>query len=271
MFVRDRHHFTLDNDWQNYFLISFSSGFSLLNDFTCKAYKYTANLFGSLSTLILLYILAERFLSIKFPVESNLLRKKKCQLIYFLSMVVVNSVYFIPTLVYHSIQTKISDDNSRVEICELSDDTKIPISFFLFISRTIVPLILMATFSMLLIYKIVKSKSRMATFYTARENEIFKKNISLALAAIEINFFIFFSNLPIIIIYQRRNIVQECFIILFSYVFYCVYAFKFYFFLLFISLFRREFFSFIFHKKASSNQNSNNNNANNDIEINLLQ
>ena len=67
----------------NYFSYGFSMTFSLLNDFTCKVYKYSANLFASLSTFILLYILVERFLAIKFPVESNLLRGKKYQSVYF--------------------------------------------------------------------------------------------------------------------------------------------------------------------------------------------
>ena len=82
--------------------------FTHLIDTACKVYKYTGYVVCSYSSLILFYILLERFLVVAFPVESNLLRSKKCQLVYFIAVTMINMAYYIPTLVGYSIQTKVS-------------------------------------------------------------------------------------------------------------------------------------------------------------------
>ncbi len=60
----------------------YSTGIYLFSSVSCKLFVYLSISFYSLSSLILIYILIESYLSIKYPVESNLLRKNKPQFIY---------------------------------------------------------------------------------------------------------------------------------------------------------------------------------------------
>ena len=107
-------------------------------------------------------------------------------------MALINGVYLIPALVFYNVQTRVSRDNSTVELCDLTDDSKVVVSLFLFISRIFIPLLIMVPFTILLVYSIVKSNSNMRTFYTAREQKIFKKDVRLSIMAIVLNFLIFF-------------------------------------------------------------------------------
>jgi len=234
----------------NYLKTGFSFSFSLLNVFTCKVYKFSASLVSSFSSFILLYILVERFLALKHPVENNFLRKKKCQMAYFVAITLINIVFLLPTLFYHSIQTKVLNTNVTVKICDLVDDSKTVVKSFLFISRTFIPFVLIVLFTILLIYTIIKSKSRLSTFYSDRENLIFKKDVNLSITAVLINFLIIFCNIPIIVAYSYNQIAHpERTFVIFSYFFYCIYGIKFYFFIIFNSLFRKEFLNLILLKR----------------------
>ena len=82
----------------NYLMYGFSIGFSSLNETACKIYKYTVHSFGSLSKFCLIYILIERYLAIKFPVESNFLRSKGTQLVYYIAITVTSCIYYMPAL-----------------------------------------------------------------------------------------------------------------------------------------------------------------------------
>ena len=236
----------------NYFESALSIRFSALNDFACKTYKYMAYLLSSPSHLFLLYILVERFLVIKFPVESNLLQKKKFQLNYFITILVINIFYFMPILTYFNIQTKVLDNNSTIRSCECKKDSIYIIEIQLYFSRIFIPLLLIVLFSILLVYTIIKSKSRMSTFYTPRENVIFKKDINLSIMSIGINVLILSLRLPGIFLYYNLISLPDYFSLFFYYLFNCIYAFKFYFFFSFNSLFRQEFLEFCFRKNRSS-------------------
>jgi len=50
-----------------------------------------------------------------------------------------------------------------------------------FISKILLPLVLIVLFSIILIYKIIKTKSKVSTFYSKKENEIFRKDVNLAI------------------------------------------------------------------------------------------
>ena len=235
----------------NYFLNAFSFGFSVLNDSTCKIYKYAVSSFFPLSYLNLLYIFFERFLAIKYPVESNRFRSKKYQLRYLLIIIVSNCVLFLPQLFNNNIQEKISSDNSSIKVCDITDGMK-SFQYIAFTSENFFPFLIMLLFSVLLIYRIVKSNRRMSTFYTPNEIIIFKKDVRLSIMAIVWNFLIISFNLPLIYVYYNRLYFPEYVLFFFLYLYFCSFAFKFYFFLIFIPLFRQELWSVCF-KKADEN------------------
>jgi hypothetical protein len=81
----------------------YSMGLLLLHFFFCKLFGFLTISLSSLSSFILIYILVESYLSIKYPVESNLLRKNKPQFIYMIVIFLINLVYFSPIILSYNI------------------------------------------------------------------------------------------------------------------------------------------------------------------------
>ena len=138
----------------NYLVNGFSIGFSLLHDSTCKIYKYTAHVIASLSRFCLIYILIERYLAIKFPVESNCLRTKTTQLVYHITVTVIACIYYIPVLVYFKIQHQISSNNSTAvaaaaaaSFCDPTPDKKLTMQLLTLVSKVAIPAVLILVFS----------------------------------------------------------------------------------------------------------------------------
>ena len=139
----------------NYFLIGFSNGFSLLNAFTCKMYQFTVHITTTLSKFCLIYILIERFLAIQFPVESNCLRKQSYQLVYFIVVTVIDCLYFMPVPFFFTIQyqtQQLNSDNSTATYCNPTPDRKLTMQLLTFVSETAIPAVLIVLFTVVLIY-----------------------------------------------------------------------------------------------------------------------
>jgi hypothetical protein len=136
----------------------YSTGIYLLSSFACKFTIYLAISFYSLSSLILIYILIESYLSIKYPVESNLLRKNRPQFIYLIITFIINLIYFSPLISSYNI---ISIDNSTSNLACAIESNKNEISVLMSINIILLPLILIIFFSTNLIYKIITTKERM--------------------------------------------------------------------------------------------------------------
>ena len=104
------------------------------------------------------------------------------------------------------------------------------------------PAVIIVAFSIVLVYAIVQSNSRMSTFYTHREIETFKKDVQLSIMAIVMNVLIIAGSFPIIII----GYISKAFVFSLCICFYlCICTFKLYFFLAFSSLFREAFVSIV--------------------------
>jgi len=237
---------TLINYYLNYaFLIGLFFKFNI----TCKIFYYFVCSFSSISSLLLIYILIERYLSITYPVESNLLRNNKIQFAYLIIIIVLNLVYFSPVLYYyHSTLTL----NSTLNDCSRDSNGENIISYLTFISRILLPLFLIFLFSIILIYKIIKSKSRIYTFYSDREKLIFKKDVHLSIISILFNLIQFSFTLPVLISYFLFD--QKSITFTFTlYIYYFSFAFNFYFLLASNSLFRSEFWNIFSRKKSPSN------------------
>ena len=74
----------------------YSTGPYFITNFSCNLLFYLTISLTSLSSFILIYILIESYLSIKYPVESNLLKKKKPQFIYTIIIFIINLIYYLP-------------------------------------------------------------------------------------------------------------------------------------------------------------------------------
>jgi len=239
----------------NYYCVNaFSIGITLLTNWGCKLFNYSLSYsFSTVSTLLLIYILIERFLSIKYPVESNILRNKKTQLIYFLFILILNHIYYFPILFsYHLIPGYYSNNTYFRPSCTYYENYNKTMSILLFFGRFFFPLLLIFTFTVLLVCSYYKSNSRMSTFYTDKERKMFKKDVHISIMSIFYNIIQFSFNLPLNLLYFGYK--QNTTLLLFSfYIFYLSYAFNFYFILTSSSLFRREFIS-MFKKKTFENE-----------------
>lgn len=77
----------------------------MISSVTCKLFYFVGFQAASVSPLVHVYITFERFLSIKYPVESNLLRKTSIQLKLLLAFVLINLALYSPMYFHHDIIT----------------------------------------------------------------------------------------------------------------------------------------------------------------------
>lgn len=227
----------------NYLAYSYSIGFSLISSFSCKIFRYLSYVFSPVSSMLLIYILIERYLSVKYPVESNMLQIKKIQYIYIISIVILNFIYFLPTFFYYDIRfidLALSNSTTKTIICKIDDDNEVPFYLF-FTSRIIIPSFFIFIFTILLIFKVIQIRNNILTFYSKSEIEKFRKDVYSAVISILANFIIVAFNLPISIIFFINGNYNNTVYMLSLNIFYLSYSFNFYFFILTNSLFRKEF------------------------------
>ena len=79
----------------------YSTGPYYFTNFSCNLLSCLTISLISLSSFILIYILIESYFSIKYPVESNLLKKKKPQFIYTITIFIFNLIYFLPIFFHY--------------------------------------------------------------------------------------------------------------------------------------------------------------------------
>jgi hypothetical protein len=235
----------------------FSNSLLTVSIYSCKLLVYLTYTLCFLSSFLLIYILFESYLSIKYPVESNLLRNNKPQFIYFMIIFIINLIYCFPVFLYSNliqIKSVINHTTTVSIMCTLEPSEKHKIETITLINRFILPIFLIIFFSTVLIHKICASSSRINTFYSDREREKFKKDVYLSIISILFNLIQYSFNIPIIIILFIFHDNESTIYFLGSNIFYLSYAFNFYFLLIVNSLFRENFYS-IFNKNSRSNIN----------------
>jgi hypothetical protein len=233
---------------------AYSIGIFLLSIFSCKLFIYLSFALCSLSSFNLIYILIESYLSIKYPVESNLLRKNKPQFIYTTVIYIINLIYFLPIFLISGIiqvHPRITNNNETFNLtCTFKTTEEHGVQALIFINRILLPLFLIIFFSTILIHKIYTSTSRMNTFYSDRERIKFKKDVRLSIISISFNFIQNAFSIPLFIEFFIFNNRHSLVYFLSINIFYLSYAFTFYFLLLVNSLFRKEFFSIFIKSQA---------------------
>jgi hypothetical protein len=235
-----------------YLKYAFSIDIIFSYNFSCKIFFYFICSLSPISSLLLIYILIERYLSISYPVESNVLNKNKIQSTYLIIIIILNLLYFLPVPYYYRSELNVNSAIINDYACSSDSNGKHIISIQSFISKTLLPLFLIILFSIILIYKIIKSKSRIATFYSDREKLIFKKDVKLSIISIFFNLIQFSFFLPLLFTHIKSD--EKNFSLVFTlYIFYFSYAFNFYFLLASNSLFRNEFCDIFVKKKLENN------------------
>lgn len=210
---------------------------------TCKLNIYFAYSLANISPMILVYISIERLIEIRYPVKRFVLQKSRNQLIYLFCIISFNVIYYTP-FAFEITRKKPIDDPNASETCmfnNISYDSWL--SYMDMVNRVLIPFILMTISSILLVYSIFRSRSRVFKNYTTMENRVFKKDLKLAMTSLLLNFFYIVLSLPVSIIelLDYSHIAHELGMSLF----YATYSVNFYVVLVSNILFREEFLLFM--------------------------
>ena len=226
----------------------------LVSDFWCKTYTYMLNSIASIPPMILVYISIERFISIKYPNRSHLMRKKSNQIVYLLAVLIFNFVFYLPVLYLYELKpnsfTSSTSHSFIHERCTFAESGNV-LFLMIFTNRIFLPSFLMLTATCLLIQTIFNSRNRIHANYSYRENSIFRKDVKFAFTSLTINVMFIILNLPFIIAYFLFNF-SVIFTVLTLNLFLLSYAINFYLILISNYLFRKQFFLLFSNKSKNS-------------------
>lgn len=236
----------------------------LISEKWCKGFTYFLNSTASIPPMLLVYISIERFVSIKHPAKSYLLRNKTRQNGYLIVVVLFNFLFYLPILYLYELKyinrsfNGSTDSNDQIlePVCTFADSGNV-IFIMIFTNRIFLPFVMMFTATVLLIHTIFSSRNRIQSNYSFRENQTFRKDIKFAFTSLTINVMFLILNLPFILVY---------FVFKFSIVlivstlnlFLISYAINFYLILMSNYLFRKQFYRLLVPKRKTFNYNTNN-------------
>ena len=212
----------------------------LVSSIMCKILKYFYYIYDSIPPMLIVYISIERYVSITYPSKKLLLRKKKTQLIYLISVMAYVFTSYVFVLFYIDIIPVDSTSNMTLK-CSFNDSyVEHVIEYIDLIVSLLIPFILMIFCTILLTYRIVHSRRKLkAAICTANTGH---KYLKFSLTSLLLNMFylvlcfpfhfseILFPNVNLNIFYFLKYMVFLCY----GLDFYLVYISN--------SLFRCEFY-----------------------------
>jgi len=167
-----------------YLQYSFNIDPTILSNVMCKLWWYIIYSFDSQSSMLLVYISIDRYVSIKIPSFRFFMRKRNNQLIFFIFKFMFNLIYYLP-VVYNSTLVIITNETLT---CSFRDQYAQDLISYMDLANLIIfPSTLILIFSILLGIEVIKSRSRILDNFLKEENEFFFKNISLTISLIVIN------------------------------------------------------------------------------------
>jgi hypothetical protein len=217
--------------------LTFNIDPTILSNVLCKLWWYLNYSLATQSSMLLVYISIDRYVSIKMPAQRFFMRKRNNQLIYFIFIFMFNLVYFLPVAYNYTLIAK-NDTSTCMFNNQYSQDL---ISYMDLVNRVILPSFPIMIFSTLLGIEVIKSRSRISSNFQREENESFFNNIRLATTSLFFNIIYILLQLPISVYYFLPNYIQLDGFEFSFYLFYLSYSINS--FILFISssLYRKEF------------------------------
>lgn len=231
----------------SYIQYGYTFAFNTISVQLCKIGNYINFSLAIVSPMLLMYISIDRFISIKYPSKRFILRKKNTQFLFFVFTIVFNFSYYIPVYLFKDVYTVYNNQTNKTsQVCRIDSlELMLVVSLLDLVNRVIVPFTVMFVCSILLIYSLFESRSRIVENFLAEENKTFFTEIRLATTSLSLNLIYILLNLPISIIDIFPQIYTLNLFIYSYYLFYLSYALNFYILLLSNSLFRKEFFNFL--------------------------
>jgi hypothetical protein len=176
-----------------YLQLSFNIDPALYSSVIYKLFYYLNYSLATQSSMQLVYISIDRYVSMKFPALRFFLRKRNNQLIYFIFIFMFNLMYYLPVAYNYSL-IAIND----TLVCSFNNQySQDLISYIDLANRSILPSMLIIPFSTLLGIEVIKSRNRILANFQKEENEYFNNNIRLATTSILLNIINLLVQLPI--------------------------------------------------------------------------
>ena len=219
----------------------------IISSVGCKIYQYFNYGLDALSPFCLVYISVEKFISIAYPNKRLILKKKNIQIYYFVSLCVFNIFYHLNVPISYD---TVAISNTTTICFFNNDENQLTVTLMDLIDFILIPFILMIIFSTLLIITIFKSRSKVNN--SLKENKRLKKDIKFSISLLSMNLLFILLNLPdeIDLFLPFNNEIYSPLAQLCNLSF----AINFYLILFTNSLFRKEFISLFFNKKAKNQQ-----------------
>jgi hypothetical protein len=237
---------------------NFTGYLNQISSLICKLAIFFNRSFSAVSPLLIVYISIDRYISIQSPGKRFYLRKEKIQLFYFIFVIIYNLIYYIPVLIYIDlIETNSTKNNTiiKTKTCSYRKTEQLMlISVMDATNRVLIPFSLMLASSLLLIYCLFKSRTRIVENFLAEENKTFYIEIRLATVSISLNLIFLLLNIPYCIVRLFPSFSNQNIFLYSYYLFYFSFAINFYILLLSNSLFRAEFFN-LFKKTKKNGEN----------------
>lgn len=220
-----------------------------------------------ISGLILVYISAHRFFSIKFPKNNFFTKDKRNNLIFIALLLIYNGLFYSPVFIFsgfvryeNALIGNSTNTTYRIGCSFLNTEYMTILALMDLINSALIPFILMTIFSILLIAYIFKIRQKISSktkLSSASDKKKFKKDIKFSLTIISLNVLFLVLNVPTMYVglIELNNLPLKSFI---NYLYYASYGCNFYVLVLSNSLFRSEFLQIFqqkkIHQKTSSNQ-----------------
>jgi len=228
----------------NYLNSAFNLNLLIISKYACKLCIYLTIWLGTIPPYILIYISVEKIIATKYPSRKYFLRKTETQVIYFLIILSLNSVYNLITIFVTDI-IMIPIENSTtttISVCGFINNHFLFTTFNWMdnVNRQIIPNILMITSSIIFLNSIWNLNQRIAQNFGTNQN--LKKKISqiISLIILNISYIIFPLPISVVAYFYTPNNIE----FLASFYFRMIaYSINFYVLLFTNSLFREEFLS----------------------------
>ena len=174
---------------------TFKLDFTNLSNLTCKIVIYMIYTTITVSIWIMVFILLDRFISIKFNQKFELQNKIKFKVLVLSTIYSINCCYYIPVFIDVKL---IYNNDINTTLCFL-DEYKGIIPVMDLIYSTLIPFFLMICLTSLLIFSIFRLKKRFASQMTKKEKSFLKKDFQFGFTSIFLNLIFLTTYLPITI------------------------------------------------------------------------
>jgi hypothetical protein len=172
-------------------------------DFACRFLNLLRRSIRQMTPLVECVVTTDRFLDVFYPNRFRTLKTKRAILTIIICVysfyICLNSV----NLFYEIYERKSPITNQTVQICSGSKEIQFWSDIIATFLRTYFPMIIMIVFNVLIVYKLKKSKSKMATKKTTNSKNTKENRFTMCVTLMNLSFTLL--NLPISIMYVIRN------------------------------------------------------------------